>query len=266
MRWLRLASIFFLSLLPGFAVGGEVLQMGLGSRTWARGGVCVAWADEATAGSCNPAGPAMLEGIHILVGLTPGSNPSAGELKLLGGSWRGGIVALSGSLALSSKGDESRELWASSLALRARERLSLGIGIKRYHQAGEGGEAERLVLDLGVLFGPLSTLLVGVNFASPILGEAPSATTLTRVGARLELGWLRGAGELALSPTEAPRASWGAELVRFAPFVIRLGRYADGRWSGGLGFDSGRLNADFALLGAEAGLVWLLSTEVMLAN
>lgn len=264
MRWSPLACLFFLPLILVFTASGGVVEEGLGSRTWARGGTCVAWPDETTTGSCNPAGPAMLEGIHVLVGLAPKVNPSVGEIKLLSSSWQGGLLALSGALALSSKGDEAEELWAGSLALRARERVSLGIGVKWYHKTAEGAKDSGMSLDLGVLFGPIPALLLGFNFTNPVRGEVPSAMTLTRIGAQLELRWLRGAGELALSSTDPPRASWGAELTLLAPLFVRLGRYADGRWSGGLGFDSGRLNADFALLPAEAGLVWMLSTEVIL--
>lgn len=121
MRWSPLGCLLFLSFIPVFTAGGGVLEEGLGSRSWGRGGTCVAWADEATAGSCNPAGPAMLEGIHLLVGLAPKAHPSFEEIQLVSGSWQGWLLALSGVLALSSKGDEGERLWVASLALRARE-------------------------------------------------------------------------------------------------------------------------------------------------
>ena len=262
MHWPWPVLVSLLPALIGLSAWGGDLERGLGSRALARGGTCVAWADEATAGSCNPAGPAMLEGIHLLVGLAPRVSPTAEELKLLSGAARWGPFALSGFLSMSSTSDGTRELWASSFALRARERLSLGVGVKRYHQSLGGAEATQVALDFGVLYKVMDSLLLGVNFGNAVRGELPSITPLTRVGARLGLGWLRGSGELALSPGAPPQWSFGAELWLFAPFILRLG-YADDHKSFGLGFDSGRLNADFALLAAEEGVAWMLSTEVV---
>lgn len=70
-------------------------------------------------------------------------------------------------------------------------------------------------------------------------------------------------GENSPSPRRRPHEQAGERsFCFFAPFVLRVG-YASGRWSGGLGFGSGRLNTDFALLTAEEGLIWMLSTEAV---
>lgn len=256
MRWPWLGLAVFLFL--GQGAWGGAFEDGLGSRALARGRVCVAWADEATAGSCNPAGPASLEGFHLLVGLAPRIGPAA-ELKLLSGATSWGTLALSGAWALSSSGIKTEELWASSLALRAGERLSLGIGVKRYHQSSGGTEA---MLDLGVLYRAADLLTLGMDFGDVVHSGAPLVAPLTRVGVRLALGLFRGGGELALSPTAPLQGSLGIELALFAPLILRLG-WAAGRWSGGLGLDSRTLRADFALRASEEGPVWMLSTEVV---
>ncbi|MFQ6033879.1 MAG: hypothetical protein ACE5KR_03345, partial [Candidatus Bipolaricaulia bacterium] len=132
MRWAWLA--FSLLLIGPVAWGGEP-EPGLGSRTLARGGSCVAWADEATVGTCNPAGPAMLEGFHLLAGLVPPM-----RLWLLAGASRFGPFALSGSLTISDSDSESEEFWAGSLALQAGGWFSLGVGLKRYRRGSAGEE------------------------------------------------------------------------------------------------------------------------------
>lgn len=259
MRWPWLGLAVFLFL--GQGAWGGAFEDGLGSRALARGRVCVAWADEAAAGSCNPAGPASLEGIHLLVGLAPRIGRAA-ELKLLSGATRWGPLALSGAWALSSKeADGMEELWTGALALRAGERLSLGIGVKRYQQSSEGTEATEVALDLGVLY-RMGTLSLGVNFGNVVHGGEPLVAPLTRVGGQLALGLLRSGGELALSPTAPPQGSLGMELVLFAPLILRLG-WSTGHWSGGLGFDSRTLRVDFALRASEEGPVWMLSTEAV---
>jgi hypothetical protein len=187
------------------------------------------------------------------------------EEKLLGGSAGWGAVALSGTVALGSQGDEAREFWSGSLALRTGERFALGIGAERHCRGREGAEVEWLGLDLGALLRVGPALLLGVDFANEIRGGPLVIAPLTRFGARFELGWLSGSGELALSPSTPPQVAWGAEVMFFKPLIIRLGN-ADGNWTGGLGFDSGRLNADFALLKTEAGPVWMLSTEIVLSG
>ncbi|HIC95698.1 TPA: hypothetical protein EYP12_03595 [Candidatus Bipolaricaulota bacterium] len=53
----------------------------LGGRSLARGGNCVAWADEVTIGACNPAGLALLEGLHLLFGLAPLAGPGGPGLS-----------------------------------------------------------------------------------------------------------------------------------------------------------------------------------------
>jgi hypothetical protein len=145
------------------------------------------------------------------------------------------------------------------VALRAGERFALGLGAGRQRRGPEGAEEERLAFKLGVLLKPGRRLFLGLDFAQEKGEPAP----LTRLGARLDLGWLSSSGELALSPSAPPRASWGAEVTIFRPLTIRLGN-ANGAWTGGLGVDSGRLNADFALILAEPGPIWVLSTEVVL--
>jgi hypothetical protein len=204
----------------------------------------------------------MLEGVHLLVGLVRRIGSTAGELELLSGAARWGPLALSGCWVMSSNGGEAGELLAGSLALRAGERLSLGVGLKRYHRSSAETEATQIALDLGLLHEPVDSLSLGVNFGNVVHSGEPPLTPLTRLGARLELGWLRGAGELAFSPTAPPQGKIGAEFGLFSPLVLRLG-WAAGHWSCGLGVNSGRLNADFALLAVEEGPVWMLSTEAV---
>jgi hypothetical protein len=265
MRWAWLVPA--LLSLVGFSTWGGEPELGLGSRPLARGGSCVAWADEATAGTCNPAGPAMLEGAHLLAGLVPPM-----RLWLLAGAARFGSLALSGSLTIGSnypkdghRDAEPEELWTGSLALRARERLSLGVGMKRYRRSSAG---EETALDLGVLY-RMAPLSLGVNFGNVVRGGEPLLAPRTRLGARLDISWLSGAAELLLSPTEPLQGRVGVECLLLSPLILRLG-YGDGRLSGGLGFDSGTLKADFALVAADTrktgtgeGPVWMLSTEVV---
>jgi hypothetical protein len=68
---------------------------------------------------------------------------------------------------------------------------------------------------------------------------------------------------LALSPSGLTQLAWGAEAAFLKPVVLRLG-YGGGRWAVGLGFESSRLNADFAVVLAEGALIWMFSTEVIL--
>ena len=252
-------------LILSFQARGESWAWGLGSRSLARGGACVAWPDEGPVGSCNPAGPVMLSGMHLLFGLMPQLSSSGLEEKLLGGSAGWGTIALAGSLALGVEGGEMRESWSGSLALRTGERLALGVGVERHRLGREGAEGEWLGLDFGVLLRVGPAFLLGLNFGQALRGEGAATAPLTRVGARLDLGWLSGSGELALSPTAPLQLSWGAEVRLFKPLVIRLGSAA-GAWTAGLGVDSGRLKADFALFAGEAGPVWMVSTEIVLSG
>jgi hypothetical protein len=244
--WLALVLL----LLLGQAGRGEV-ELGQGSRALARGGACVAWADDGTAGACNPAGPALLEGLHLLFGLAPHDHD--GE-RLLCGSARWGALGLSGAWAASG----AETLWAGAVAFRTREGFALGLGLRSYEQGP--GEA-KLGLDLGAIFSAGPSLSIGLALRNP---SAPSSDEpLTRVGARLGLGWLQSGGELALSPSGLTQLAWGAEAAFLKPVVLRLG-YGGGRWAVGLGFESSRLNADFAVVLAEGALIWMFSTEVIL--
>ncbi len=240
-----LGPALLLILLSLSQAGRADLELGLGSRTLARGGTCVAWADDGLAGACNPAGPALLTGLRFSFGLAPHD----GE-RLLSSSARWGALSLGGTWADSG----AETLWAGALALRARAReaFALGLGL-HYHSSGETD------LDVGTIFsiGPL--LSVGLVFRNPSARGEP----LTRLGARLELDWLRSAGELALSPTGPAWLGWGAEVVLLRPLILRLG-YGGGRWAGGMGFESGRLNADLAFVLAGGELIWMFSTEVIL--
>jgi len=240
-------------LLVGLVAWGGESELGLGSRALARGGSCVAWADEATAGVCNPAGPVMLEGFHLLAGLAPPM-----ELWLLATAVRWGPLALAGSLAVDISGGES--LRAGSLALQMGELFALGVGMRRWERSSTGTET---ALDLGALYRAGEALLLGVNFGGLVRSGGTLSEPRTRLGAQFGLGWLSGAAELLLSPAAPPQGRAGMELLLFAPLILRLGWNA-GHLCGGLGLDSEVLRADFALLAAEEGPVWLLSTEVIL--
>ncbi|MGQ9478193.1 MAG: hypothetical protein ACUVRH_06885, partial [Candidatus Bipolaricaulia bacterium] len=85
----------------------------------------------------------------------------------------------------------------------------------------------------------------------------------TRLGARLDLDWFHSAGELALSPSGLAWLGWGAEVVLLQPLILRLGYGGGGRWAGGLGTESGRLNAELAFVVAEGELIWMFSTEIV---
>lgn len=250
--WLALA--LFLPLL-GLSQAGRGAPaeperaLGQGSRALARGGACVAWADDGAAGNCNPAGPALLAGLRFLFGLAPRD-----EERLLSISARWGALGLGGSWTKS----RAEEAWTGAVALRAREGFALGVGL-RSHGYGSGSGSMEFELGTTFMVGP--ALTVGLTFQNPLTRS--DGGPLTRLGARLELARLRSGGELALSPTGPARLAWGAEVTLLGPVVLRLG-YGGGRWAGGLGLESGRLNADLAFVLVEGEPTWVVSTEVIL--
>lgn len=194
-----------------------------------------------------------MEGVHLQAGLVPPT-----RLWLLAGAARFGLLALSGSLTVGSGDPELERFWAGAIALQTGERFSLGVGLKRYRwgSAGEG-----TALDLGVLY-RLAAFSLGVNFEGVAQGGEPLLAPLTRLGTRLDIDWLSGAAELLLSPNRRLQGRVGAELLLFFPLIFRLG-WAAGGMSGGLGFDSGRLKVDLAIVAAGEGSLWMLSTEVV---
>lgn len=253
-----LAPALLLGLLGLLGQAGQAApelerELGQGSRTLARGGTCVAWADDGAVGACNPAGPALLEGLHFLFGLAPHD-----EERLFSAAARWGALGLG--WAWAKRGTE--EVWAGAVALRAREGLALGFGLRLYGRELSFGKAE-LGFDLGSAFSVGPALTVGLAFRNLLARGGSGGEPLTRVGAQLELAWLRGGGELVLSPSRPASFAWGAEAALLRPVVLRLG-YGGGRWAGGLGVESSRLNADFALVLAGGEPIWMLSTEVIL--
>ena len=286
-----------LAVPPPSTGAGIVAREGIGGRALGLGGAFSALADDTTAGYFDPAGLAMLSGIH-LGGMYESKFAPGTSFQYLSATYNQVQIGLGTGITLVRRSDSgipyeggtfeaSDSLWLLSLgydlgrvlSVRAPSRLAVGMNLKVYSSVGLGerkatgagldfgalfhGQFDSWVLSLGYV--SLDTLGSTIRWQGTLADITETAPWIHRLAVAIELQALHltlaGDMELCFAEGDLNRLHLGGEYV-LGGFALRAG--LGGRTpSVGLGVEIlNGISLDLAVVFHGAlGQSYVLSTE-----